>query len=43
MLDVIVIGAGPAPAARAREVVNDVRVHSALRGQIDSLGMAVYE
>lgn len=26
-----------------REVVNDVRAHSALRGQIDSLGVTVYE
>ena len=29
--------------ARVREVVNDVRAHSALRGQIDSLGVTVYE
>lgn len=29
--------------ARVREVVNDVRAHSALRGQIDSLGVKVYE
>src|SRR5215510_9672940 len=29
--------------ARVRDVVNDVRSHSALRGQIDSLGVAVYE
>ena len=29
--------------ARVREVVDDVRAHSALRGQIDSLGVAVYE
>ena len=29
--------------ARVREVVNYVRKHSALRGQIDSLGVTVYE
>src|SRR4249919_3573482 len=29
--------------ARVREVVDDVRAHSAFRGQIDSLGVAVYE
>ena len=29
--------------ARVREVVNDVRAHSALRGQINSLGVTVYE
>ena len=29
--------------ARVREVVNDVRAHSAFRGQIDSLGVTVYE
>lgn len=29
--------------ARVRSVVNDVRAHSALRGQIDSLGVKVYE
>jgi pyruvate/2-oxoglutarate dehydrogenase complex dihydrolipoamide dehydrogenase (E3) component len=29
--------------ARVREVVNDVRAHSALRRQIDSLGVDVYE
>ena len=29
--------------ARVREVVNDVRKHSALREQIDSLGVTVYE
>ena len=29
--------------ARVRAVVNDVRAHSALRGQIDSLGAPVYE
>jgi len=29
--------------ARVREVVNDVRAHSTLREQIDSLGVAVYE
>jgi pyruvate/2-oxoglutarate dehydrogenase complex dihydrolipoamide dehydrogenase (E3) component len=29
--------------ARVREVVNDVRAHSALRGQIDSLGVNVFE
>jgi dihydrolipoamide dehydrogenase len=29
--------------ARVREVVDDVRVHSAFREQIDSLGVAVYE
>jgi len=29
--------------ARVREVVNDVRKHSALRGQIDTLGVTVYE
>jgi pyruvate/2-oxoglutarate dehydrogenase complex dihydrolipoamide dehydrogenase (E3) component len=29
--------------ARVRAVVNDVRAHSALRGQIDSLGATVYE
>ena len=28
---------------RVREVVNDVRAHSAFRGQIDSLGAAVHE
>lgn len=28
---------------RVHEVVNDVRAHSAFRGQIDSLGVAVYE
>src|SRR5215813_2008811 len=33
----------PRLLARVREVVNDVREHSALRGQIDSLGVAVYE
>ena len=29
--------------ARVREVVDDVRAHSAFRGQIDSLGVTVYE
>lgn len=29
--------------ARVREVVDDVRAHSALRGQIDSAGVTVYE
>src|SRR3954452_9578963 len=29
--------------ARVREVVDDVRAHSALRGQIDSVGVTVYE
>src|SRR5438874_11292605 len=29
--------------ARVREVVNDVRAHSSLRPQIDSLGLAVHE
>jgi pyruvate/2-oxoglutarate dehydrogenase complex dihydrolipoamide dehydrogenase (E3) component len=29
--------------ARVREVANDVRAHSALRGQIDSLGVTVHE
>jgi pyruvate/2-oxoglutarate dehydrogenase complex dihydrolipoamide dehydrogenase (E3) component len=29
--------------ARGREVVDDVRAHSAFRGQIDSQGVAVYE
>jgi pyruvate/2-oxoglutarate dehydrogenase complex dihydrolipoamide dehydrogenase (E3) component len=29
--------------SRVREVVNDVRTHSVFRGQIDSLGVAVYE
>jgi pyruvate/2-oxoglutarate dehydrogenase complex dihydrolipoamide dehydrogenase (E3) component len=33
----------PRLLARVREVVNDVRTHSAFRGQIDSLGVAVYE
>src|ERR1051326_3344342 len=33
----------PRLLARVREVVEDVRAHSALRGQIDSLGVAVYE
>jgi pyruvate/2-oxoglutarate dehydrogenase complex dihydrolipoamide dehydrogenase (E3) component len=33
----------PRLLARVREVVNDVRAHSALRQQIDSLGVAVYE
>src|SRR5687767_4687613 len=33
----------PRLLARVREVVNDVRAHSALRGQIDSLGVTVYE
>src|SRR5271169_5335157 len=33
----------PRLLARVREVVKDVRAHSALRQQIDSLGVAVYE
>ncbi len=33
----------PRLLARVRAVVNDVRAHSALRGQIDSLGVTVYE
>ncbi len=33
----------PRLLARVHEVVNDVRAHSALRGQIDSLGVTVYE
>jgi pyruvate/2-oxoglutarate dehydrogenase complex dihydrolipoamide dehydrogenase (E3) component len=33
----------PRLLARVRDVVNDVREHSALRGQIDSLGVTVYE
>ena len=33
----------PRLLARVREVVDDVRAHSAFRGQIDSLGVAVYE
>src|SRR5262245_57285516 len=33
----------PRLLGRVREVVNDVRAHSALRGQIDSLGVIVYE
>src|SRR5262245_40518821 len=33
----------PRLLARVREVVNDVRSHSALRGQLDSLGVDVYE
>ena len=33
----------PRLLARVHEVVNDVREHSALRGQIDSLGVTVYE
>src|SRR5436305_13652202 len=33
----------PRLLARVREVVNDVRAHSALRPQIDSLGVNVYE
>jgi dihydrolipoamide dehydrogenase len=33
----------PRLLARVRAVVNDVREHSALRGQIDSLGVTVYE
>ena len=33
----------PRLLARAREVVDDVRAHSALRGQIDSLGVTVHE
>jgi dihydrolipoamide dehydrogenase len=33
----------PRLLARVHEVVNDVRAHSALRGQIDSLGVPVYE
>jgi pyruvate/2-oxoglutarate dehydrogenase complex dihydrolipoamide dehydrogenase (E3) component len=33
----------PRLLARVSAVVNDVRAHSALRGQIDSLGVAVYE
>ena len=33
----------PRLLARVREVVNDVRAHSALRGQIDALGVTVYE
>ncbi len=33
----------PRLLARVREVVNDVRAHSTLRKQIDSLGVAVYE
>jgi len=33
----------PRLLARVCEVVNDVREHSALRGQIDSLGTPVYE
>ena len=33
----------PRLLARVREVVNDVRAHSAFRGQIDSLGVTVYE
>lgn len=33
----------PRLLARVREVVNDVREHSTLREQIDSLGVAVYE
>jgi len=33
----------PRLLARVREVVKDVRAHSALRGQIDSVGVTVYE
>ncbi len=33
----------PSLLARVRAVVNDVRAHSAFRGQIDSLGVTVYE
>lgn len=33
----------PRLLARVREVVNDVLAHSALRGQIDSVGVTVYE
>ncbi|MGH8471055.1 MAG: FAD-dependent oxidoreductase [Gammaproteobacteria bacterium] len=33
----------PRLLARVREVVDDVRTHSAFRGQIDSLGVTVYE
>src|SRR5205085_4900976 len=33
----------PRLLARVRDVVNDVRAHSALRPQIDSLGVRVYE
>ncbi|TMC16818.1 MAG: NAD(P)/FAD-dependent oxidoreductase [Chloroflexi bacterium] len=33
----------PRLLARVREVVNDVRAHSSLRPQIDSLGVAVHE
>src|SRR3954463_14115667 len=33
----------PRLLARVREVVNDVRACSAWRGQIDSLGVSVYE
>lgn len=33
----------PRLLARVREVVNDVRAHSTLRDQIDSLGVAVHE
>src|SRR5262245_11296821 len=33
----------PRLLARVREVVNDVRAHSALRKEIDSLGVTIYE
>ena len=33
----------PRLLARVREVVNDVRAHSSLRPQIDSLGVTVHE
>src|SRR5436190_10882551 len=33
----------PRLLARVREVINDVRAHSSLRPQIDSLGVAVHE
>ena len=33
----------PRLLARVREVVNDVRAHSVFRGQIDALGVTVYE
>jgi len=33
----------PRLLARVRDVVNDVRTHSALRGQVDSLGVSIYE
>jgi pyruvate/2-oxoglutarate dehydrogenase complex dihydrolipoamide dehydrogenase (E3) component len=33
----------PRLLVRVREVVNDVRAHSALREEIDSLGVAIYE